>query len=439
MLLAGLAMIMTLRSARRGVQRMKNGGLIAGSHDPRYRPQTGGYNNGNRNGRSSFGNPFGSGGGSTTSPYTGSSTSSSYGSGSSTSSSSPYKSSTSPYSNTGSTTGTLSNGQSPRPLADLIDKHGSSVIRVLDAHKFQDFGGTHEFYGQVETLTAVEGAGVVEKVLQSPAGTDKVLVIDGGASTNAGIFGKTAVGHAKQNGWKGVIVNGAVFNTKDIAAVAVGCKALGANPNRGRATSGSKGSTLNIGGQSVSSGMWIYADKDGIVVSDSELRLDGSSSSLSSSSASSSNPYSSNPYSSSSTSSSSYSSSSGGSASSSSSPYSSGGSTGYNSGSSGSTYGQGSSSSSQGTSGSSFGSNGYGGSSSNGISNNGGYGNSGAGYNGDNRQPPMSSSSSSHGYGNGQGSYPYSNRYSSASSNTIHLPVLLSIMLSIWLLSCRTL
>jgi regulator of ribonuclease activity A len=141
----------------------------------------------------------------------------------------------------------------------LIDRHGTA-LRVLDAHQFKDYGGVHEFYGQVETLQAFEGAGVVEKVLQSP-GQNKVLVVDGGGNLNSAIFGKTAATSAKQNGWRGVIVNGAIREAKHVAETSIGCKALGANPNRGKATTGSKGTALTIGGMQIASGMWIYADK----------------------------------------------------------------------------------------------------------------------------------------------------------------------------------
>ena len=155
--------------------------------------------------------------------------------------------------------GTLSSDQIPRPLSDLIDRHGPGV-RVIDARLFRDYGGVHEFYGQVETLQAFEGAGVVEKVLQSP-GYNKVLVVDGGGNINVAIFTKVAAASARQNGWKGVIIHGAIRDAKQVGETPIGCKAMGTNPNRGRATSGSKGSALNISGMPIATGMWIYADK----------------------------------------------------------------------------------------------------------------------------------------------------------------------------------
>ena len=112
----------------------------------------------------------------------------------------------------------------------------------------------------METLQAFEGAGVVEKVLQGP-GYNRVLVVDGGGSANVAIFGKAAAVIAKQNGWKGVIIHGAIRDAKQIGETPIGCKAIGTSPHRGQATTGSKGSTLNLFGLPITTGMWIYADK----------------------------------------------------------------------------------------------------------------------------------------------------------------------------------
>jgi hypothetical protein len=59
--------------------------------------------------------------------------------------------------------GTMTCGSSAEcALTVLIDRHGAS-IRVMDSRQFHDYGGVHEFYGQVETLQSIWGAGVVEK------------------------------------------------------------------------------------------------------------------------------------------------------------------------------------------------------------------------------------------------------------------------------------
>lgn len=141
--LVGIALIMTLRSARRGVQSMKQGGLTP--PDSRYRAAA----------YSSY------------KPYSPSNTAGGM-SGSPPGASSGQYSSTSSYSSGsyGSGSGSLS-GSSSKPIADLVDQHGAAA-KVVDAATFKDYGGIKDFSGQVETLQAFEGARVVEKVLQGP-------------------------------------------------------------------------------------------------------------------------------------------------------------------------------------------------------------------------------------------------------------------------------
>jgi regulator of ribonuclease activity A len=286
MWLAGLALVMTLRSARKGVQRMKSGGLTAGRHEATYKAYTAStraaatatsgmrgtspYGTSSTTALSGYGasntgtGAYGSASGTTygsTSGVTYGNTGSTYGGSTSTTQGTYGSNSAGAYGSNinGVARGTMSSDQMPRPLSDLIDRHGPS-LRVMDARLFHDYGGVHEFYGQVETLQAFEGAGVVEKVLQGP-GYNKVLVVDGGGSMNVAIFSKVAAASARQNGWKGVVIHGAIRDAKQVGETPIGCKAMGTNPNRGRATSGSKGSALNIFGMPITTGMWIYADK----------------------------------------------------------------------------------------------------------------------------------------------------------------------------------
>lgn len=103
------------------------------------------------------------------------------------------------------------------------------------------------------------------------SGHGKVLVVDGGASLRSSIFDSSAASTAQRNGWQGVILNGAVRHAKSLAAIPFGVKALGTTPIKGRSTTGQRGQSLNFGGVQISPGWFIYADQDGIVVSQREL------------------------------------------------------------------------------------------------------------------------------------------------------------------------
>ena len=76
---------------------------------------------------------------------------------------------------------------------------------------------------------------------------------------------------AQRNGWKGVIIHGAVRNARQLATTNIGIKALGTNPVRGQAQKGQPGAALTFGGLQINPGFWIYADKDGIVISEREI------------------------------------------------------------------------------------------------------------------------------------------------------------------------
>lgn len=104
-------------------------------------------------------------------------------------------------------------------------------------------------------------------------------MVDGGANLRTAIFDGTAAENAQRNGWSGVIIGGAIRNAGSIGAVSIGVKALGTSPVKGVATSGSKGSAINIGSLTFNPGMWVHADKDGIVLSSTQLNSAASTSS----------------------------------------------------------------------------------------------------------------------------------------------------------------
>jgi len=151
-------------------------------------------------------------------------------------------------------------------VAGLVDMHGAT-IRVMQPGLFKDYGAVTDFQGQVETLHGFESAAVVEQVLNQP-GQNKVLVVDGGGDLRAAIFDANMAMAAQRNGWKGVIINGAVRNARQLATTNLGIKALGTNPVRGQAQKGQPGAALTFGGLQINPGFWIYADKDGIVISE---------------------------------------------------------------------------------------------------------------------------------------------------------------------------
>lgn len=100
-----------------------------------------------------------------------------------------------------------------------------------------------------------------------------VLVIDGDASVHTALVGDIIAGLGKDHGWSGVIVNGAIRDSAVIGTMTFGCKALGTNPRKSTKTgSGERDVVVSIGGIDFIPGHYVYADSDGIIVTEAPIK-----------------------------------------------------------------------------------------------------------------------------------------------------------------------
>lgn len=166
------------------------------------------------------------------------------------------------YGNSASSSGAVS-------TASLIANYGASVHSVQPG-LLHDFTSMSSFSGQIETISAPDAPGFIEQMLRSTPGAGKVLVIDGGGTMNA-LFDSNMAALAQQNGWKGVIINGFVLDPQALMMKQVGVKALGSNPSRGMQMMGQRGVPVTVAGVMFSPGSWVYTDSAGIVVSQQNL------------------------------------------------------------------------------------------------------------------------------------------------------------------------
>ena len=154
--------------------------------------------------------------------------------------------------------------------ADLCDEFGDDV-RVAGPI-FEDYGGRGSFSGEIETIRVFEDNVLVREALEGE-GRGRVLVVDGGGSTRCALVGDKLAAMAHENGWTGVVVNGCIRDSAEVAKLPLGVKALHAVPRRsGKEGSGERGVTVEFAGVSFSPGEYLYADADGIVVARSDLR-----------------------------------------------------------------------------------------------------------------------------------------------------------------------
>ena len=161
---------------------------------------------------------------------------------------------------------------------DLCDAHKadtSGALRVLPP-VLHSYGGVTKFAGPVTTVKCFEDNSLVRQTLDEPGVVEtpfgrvgRVLAVDGGGSLRRALLGGNIAAAAAKNGWAGVVIDGCVRDAAELAACAVGIRALALVPlatdKRGE---GQRDVPLQLQGVWVRPGDWLYADGDGIVVLD---------------------------------------------------------------------------------------------------------------------------------------------------------------------------
>ena len=156
---------------------------------------------------------------------------------------------------------------------DLCDAHKNDTdgdFRVLPP-VFRDYGRRVKFAGQVATVKCFEDNTLVKAAVDSP-GHGRVLVVDGGGSLRRALVGGNLGKAAAKNGWAGVVVDGCVRDSAELAECDVGIRALALMPwPTEKRQEGQSDVAVLVQGVWVRPGDWLYADEDGIVVSSQAL------------------------------------------------------------------------------------------------------------------------------------------------------------------------
>ena len=153
--------------------------------------------------------------------------------------------------------------------ADLCDKHIYN-LQVAEP-MFSDFGAVSCFEGEIHTLKIFEDNTLVRAALEND-GTGKVLVVDGGGSLRCALVGDNIAALAIKNNWRGLVVFGCVRDSKLIGEMEIGLKALRTNPTKSiKRNEGQENIEVRFAGVNFNPGAYLYADEDGIVVSELQL------------------------------------------------------------------------------------------------------------------------------------------------------------------------
>jgi regulator of ribonuclease activity A len=156
-----------------------------------------------------------------------------------------------------------------RPTTDLFDDNDDSVSTC--STQFRDFGALRSFSGPVRTVQCRNDNQLLRTLLGEP-GEGAVLVVDGDGSTEVALLGDMLAARASSNGWSGLVINGAVRDSAELAEIGIGIKALGVNPAKSSKTgAGGIDVPVTFGGAAFSPGNWVYCDEDGVLVSPSAI------------------------------------------------------------------------------------------------------------------------------------------------------------------------
>ncbi|MBS3803193.1 MAG: ribonuclease E activity regulator RraA [Oleiphilaceae bacterium] len=151
---------------------------------------------------------------------------------------------------------------------DLCDEYPE--VLVVEPG-FRNYGGIEAFGGEMVTVKCFEDNSVVKEQVNLP-GHGRVMVVDGGGSKRAALLGDMLAVSAAENGWAGLIISGCIRDVDVIAKTALGVQALGSHPRKTEKRGvGDFNVPVNFGGVNFLPGHYLYADNNGIIVSEKPL------------------------------------------------------------------------------------------------------------------------------------------------------------------------
>ena len=156
-----------------------------------------------------------------------------------------------------------------RATTDLYDDFEDSCQTC--SLQFRDFGARKRFHGPVRTVECFEDNVLFRQLLNEP-GNGAVIVVEGQGSTARALMGDMLAARGSDNGWAGVIINGVIRDSAEIADIDLGVKALGVNPAKSAKHGvGRIDVPVTFGDVTFKPGDWVYCDEDGVLVSPREI------------------------------------------------------------------------------------------------------------------------------------------------------------------------
>ena len=154
---------------------------------------------------------------------------------------------------------------------DLCDEY-PDLVQVVEP-MFNNFGGRDNFGGQIVTVKCHEDNSKVKELVDTD-GTGKVMVVDGGGSLRNALLGDMLAEKAAKNGWEGLVIYGCIRDVDVIMETDLGVQALATNPRKTEKKGlGEMNVPVKFAGVQMNPGNFIYADNNGIIVSEKKLTM----------------------------------------------------------------------------------------------------------------------------------------------------------------------
>lgn len=148
--------------------------------------------------------------------------------------------------------------------ADLYDVRGDELQSL--STQMLNLGGVASFEGPIRTVRCFQDNALLKSILQTP-GDGSVLVVDGGSSLETALMGDMIAEIARDSGWAGAVIFGAIRDRVAISQIPIGVKALGGNPRKSAKTGvGEHDIVLEVDGVTFTPGRRLWSDEDGILV-----------------------------------------------------------------------------------------------------------------------------------------------------------------------------
>ena len=133
--------------------------------------------------------------------------------------------------------------------------------------QFRAFGALERFAGPVSTIACNADNSRVAEAVAEP-GEGRVLLVDGQGALHRSLLGDRLAQLASDNGWAGVVVIGSIRDVEVIDGIDIGVQPLGVCPVKtDKQGVGDRYIPLLLREVPVAPGDWLYADRNGVLVS----------------------------------------------------------------------------------------------------------------------------------------------------------------------------